>query len=95
MLSLLLAIAACGNSATCESTCCDSPAGMEAPGCAPGRSYQTCGSLGSTVIELRVPGQAACSFDTINICSDPAKSCLCRRNTFCGVQCSMLACPGH
>jgi hypothetical protein len=45
--------------------------------------YQTCGSLGSTVIDLRVPGQPSCSFDTVDVGAKGAVACLTRRDTWC------------
>jgi hypothetical protein len=87
-LAAMLIVAACGNPETCEETCCGPADGgassaMEPGACASGRVYQTCGSLGSTVIDLRVPGQPSCSFDTINVRDRGAVACLTRRDTYC------------
>ncbi|HZS38994.1 MAG TPA: hypothetical protein VFF06_19305 [Polyangia bacterium] len=89
LLALALALAACGNPETCADTCCGlldagASSAME-PGACPGHSYQTCGSLNSTVIDLRIPGQPECSYDTANVCSTGAAACLQKRDAFCGV----------
>jgi hypothetical protein len=87
LIGLALAAAACGNAETCTlTTCCDVPDNGMMLCTNPSNTYQTCGTLGSTVIDLHInDGMPSCSYDTTNICATGADCCLRRRDAFCGV----------
>ncbi len=85
LLGLALAVAACGPPETCQTTaCCDQPDSGIMLCANPSKTYQTCGWLGSTVIDLHVNGQS-CTFDTNNVCDPGADICLKQRDIFCGI----------
>lgn len=87
LVGLALCAAACGSPETCTvTTCCDQPDNGMSLCSHPSNTYQTCGTLNSTIIDLHLnDGQPNCSFDTINICDPGAQACLKRRDALCGI----------